>query len=149
MNILRFSLFALLILGGVSGHTFTLSEEENLQIDLREARGRATDFKAHIQRLEKMEKDREQHAQESKTARAAVEAQLERDRQAFVRERNVKVPDDTIRDRLEKEWEAEQARKEKVMDQARLEYLRKRAAVTQTIEREATIDENVEYGLTP
>ncbi len=147
-------LLVLAVSGGVSSfvsraEAFRADEEEQLRIDLKEARARATDFKAHIRRLKSLEENRERFAQESKIIRDRDEAQAERSRVAFIVKRNAQVPDDAIRERLEREFEAEQEREAARMDVVRRNYLSKKRAVAQTIEREASIDENVEFDLKP
>jgi hypothetical protein len=147
-RILAFGWVLALMIGfGANAHAFGSSEEEQLQIDLREARARATDFKGHIQRLEEAQRKRDQYAQDSKDARVVLEAQQERDREVFVEKRNSVVPDDTIRDRQEIEFNLQAEREDARMNLARVEFLRKKRAVAETIEREASIDENVEFDL--
>lgn len=149
MSIMRVLSFLVLVLCVSEAGAFRADEEGQLLLDLKEARSRATDFKAHVKRLKDLEIARERYAQESKDARARVEEAFERSRLAYVKERNSKVPDDAIRERLEKEFEAQKARDEEKMNTARIIFLRKKRAIAETIAREATIDENVEFDLTP
>lgn len=149
MRQLRVIILATLILTSFEVGAFTLTEEERLQIDLQEARARATDFRDHLRRLEKAAKDREQFAYESKQARQISEAKDEQARVLFIEKRNSIVPDDAIRERLEKEWDAQKLREDAKMDAYRRDFIAKKASVQQTIDREASIDANKEFELTP
>lgn len=142
------AIFAVLfVMFALHSFAFTRSEDELMRADVQEAKARARDFRAQQERAAKAEAERETAANEIKAERAEFEEEQEKARVRFVEVRNSNPDPEVEMDRLEKAFDARKIAEDEEMDQNRLGYLRKRAAVQKTIETEAYIDPNEEYGV--
>jgi hypothetical protein len=144
-RLIFFTCFAVLI--GIKAFAFSRSEDELMRAEVQEAKARARDFQAQQERAAKADREREVAAGEIKAERNKFEEMQEQARIRFVEIRNSKPDPQLEEERLEKQFEAQKALEDEKTEQNRASYLRKRAAVQKTIETEAYIDPNAEYGL--
>lgn len=128
---------------------FVRSEDELMRAEVAEAKARAKDFKKYQERVAQRERDRNRGVEEIKAERRRFEELQERTRKAYVERRG--DPDQAERERERREAEDQKRldREAEKMEARRLEYLKKRARVEATIEREAFIDPAEEYDIHP
>lgn len=138
----------LFLLMEATSHAFVGSEEELMQAEIATAKARARAFQSYLRRAAEIERMREATWNQLKEERVREEARAEATRVEFVERRyqNQKRADEELA-RLEKEDELMRLAQEKLFEQSRQLYLRKRQKVQATIETEAWIDESIEYDL--
>jgi septal ring factor EnvC (AmiA/AmiB activator) len=136
-----------LVFSGVCAWAFSASQESQWQSDIKEAKARAKDFQKHIERLRRADVERESASQEIKLERAKDEQRLEKSRREYIVWRNKRPSPEKEEMRLEQEHlkmlEAE-ARKEEALREA---YVVSRDRVRGVLEKEAFIDEALEYNV--
>lgn len=128
-------------------HAYGETEDQLFEEDLHEARVRAKDFS--VQKLREVKEDlaRQSGSVEVKKDRQQFEAEQEKSRRSFVKERNSKPSDWQTEARLEREFDTRKLAEDREMDKYRRSYKQKRARVYKLIQTEAHINENDEYGL--
>lgn len=140
--------FAILfVMFALHSFAFTRSEDELMRADVAEAKARSKDFKAQQARSARADEEREVAATEIKAERAEFEQQLETARVRFIEVRNANPDPEIEAVRLEQAFDSKKLAEDEEMDRNRLGYLRKRAEVQRTIDNEAYIDPNEEYGV--
>ena len=140
-------LFAATVLAAVPTWAFITSDEEIWRADIDEGKRRAQDFKEHIRRERQAEAEREQSAGEFSGERFARQQQYEKLRSEYISERDARPDEGLERERLEKQYEAERATREREMEIQRRAYVVNRALVREVLAREAYIDEMLENEL--
>lgn len=139
---------SLAILAGVEkAPAFTRSEDELMEADVKEAKARARDFQAQQERTAKADAEREVASGEIKLERARFDEQSEEARVRYIENRNSKPDPEIEITKLESQFDEKKKREDDLMEANRVNYLKKRAAVQHTIESEAYIDQNLEYGV--
>lgn len=126
---------------------FGLSEDQQFQLDIDEARVRARDFQKTLDRFAREDAEREQGAKLIGRERVREEEIRERARLDYIRERDNRPSEDEARERMERASEKEFEREAQVMEANRRSYVHKRDRVREVIEKSARIDEKKEYGL--
>lgn len=128
---------------------FARTEDQLMQADIDEAVRRARDFENHLERVRRRKVQQEQIGpEEVKKAREIFEKKREEARQAYVRERAARpVTPEAHVARLEREFELRREREASQMEEYRQKYLRKKARVRETIQREGFIDERLEFDM--
>ena len=140
-------IFSLLLIAPRAAFAFGGSEKDQMKEDVREALNRARDFSAQKVREATEDLEREKGAKEVSKGRAEFEAEQEKMRTEFVRERNAQPSDFLLQARLEREHDEKRLIEDRDMDKARMNYLRMRHKVQRIIDTKAHIDEAQEYGL--
>jgi hypothetical protein len=154
-TLLRDTRVALLALGvvismlgfGGSAKAFMGTEDEQFQADINEAKARAHDFEKHLERSERLDREREEAASELAGQREREQKEIEETRRSFVLLRDKRANEEAIREELEREDNLKKEKEAQEMDQNRRDYVAKRDRVRKVIGRDAHIDESREYGL--
>jgi hypothetical protein len=137
----------ILLCAPLTAFAFGASEKEQMREDVREALNRAHDFNGQKLREATEDLQRERGAKEVKKQRTEAEAEQEKLREEFVRERNTKPSDFLLQARLERQFDESRLVEDRNMDKARSNYVRQRRKVQHIIDTRAHIDENQEFGL--
>lgn len=142
-------LFVAIQMLATESHAFITDEGRQWDADIAEAKSRARDFEAYLQRRKKAESAREEFAQVETEKREDFEKEFEHDRKEFVEWRD-RRPDETAkRDFMERKWEKAKLEEERQMEANRREYVINRERVRRVIATEAGIDEMKEFDLKP
>lgn len=144
-------IFFLLTTGTLnSGHAFMRSQEEMNRIEIRAAKARANDFLAYKQRTQMRIQKRLQHVAEYKAKVQKKISEEDFTRRRFIEKRNLNGKMELLNSEAkEHQEELRLEKKEKIMNQQRLEYVKKRNEMEEIIRREAVINPADEYGLYP
>ena len=146
-HFLAFVIVVLIALSCRPVKAFMASEDQQFQADIDEAKKRANDFKRTMERIANDEKEIEAAGKSQGAIRDAEAADAERVRRDYVRERNNQPSTELALERLEREDDKLKERDAKEMEANRREYVQKRDRVRHVLERDAYIDEKLEYGL--
>ena len=141
------ALMGTVTLFSLNAHAIGESEDELMQAQVTAARTRVSDFKNYLESVKQRKTEDVQAAEEIKRERAIEAEKLEVSRREFIRERNARPTNEAEQERLEAANDILEARQEEEMNQERLTYIGKRLRVRSIMEKEASIDENLEYGL--
>lgn len=123
------------------------SEKEQMKANVREALNRARDFKAQKVREVTENRERELGAKDVKKEQAEFQAEQEKVREGYVKERNSQPSEFLQQARLERQFDEKKLIEDREMIKSRLEYLRERHEVENIIKKRGYIDEKQEYGL--
>lgn len=126
---------------------FMESEDQQFQADIDEAKKRANDFKRTMDRIENDQRSLEAAGKSLGLTRELQLQEAEQVRLEYVHERNARPSVELATEILEKENERQKVREAEQMEANRREYIQKRDGVRRVLERDAYIDEKLEYGL--
>jgi hypothetical protein len=146
----HFCAFVLVVLFALAcrpAKAFMVSEDQQFQADIDEAKARSKDFKRTMERIDSDEKEIEAAGKGQGELRVREATEQERLRRDYVRERNNLPSAELALERLEREDDKLKERDVKAMEANRREYVQKRDRVRHVLERDAYIDEKLEYGL--
>lgn len=147
LRLVALILCLLSLLSAPKAFAFIASEDQQFQVDIDEAKSRAHDFKRTLKRNADDDAALEAAGATAGEGRVREAKVKEREREAFVRERDARPSEEFAREQLEQEDDREKQREREQMDLNRRQYVHKRDRVRRVMERDAYIDENLEYGL--
>lgn len=132
-------------LGMSTAHAYSASQESQWEADVKEAKARAKDFQKHMERLRQADLERESAAHEIKKEREKDEARLEKNRRDYIVWRKGQPSPEKEEMRLESEHLKMLTAEARKHEELRESYIVGRNRVRSVLQKEAFIDEAVEY----